>query len=114
MADKESLIKQIGLLADELEITIEEDLTKLKHAELTVKVSELKDAVKAKRETEESISEKREESGEKPPYYVADGRSLTTAKRGIQGPGKEILVKDFATGQEALDGWVEQGYVIKS
>lgn len=49
----------------------------------------------------------------RPPHYIADGCSLTTVKRGIQGPGDAITADDFAGGQDALEGWIASGHVIK-
>jgi len=66
---------------------------------------ELADAKKAKAKAKAAEA--------KPPYYLADGKSITT-KRGLLGPGREIKAEDLAGGQKALDGFVKTKHVIKS
>ncbi len=47
------------------------------------------------------------------PYFVADGKSITTQHRGIQGPGDPVSAADFAGGDEALVEWVEKEVIKK-
>lgn len=46
------------------------------------------------------------------PWCVSGGKSLTT-KRGILSEGDEIKASDLPGGQDALDAWVEKGFVSK-
>lgn len=50
---------------------------------------------------------------EKPPFYVADGRSVT-CKKGIRGPGDSIESEWFHGGEKDLKHLIEIGCVIKS
>jgi len=47
---------------------------------------------------------------EKPPFYVEQGKSLTT-KRGILADGDAITAADLAGGEAALKAFVKSGHV---
>lgn len=67
-------------------------------------------AALAKLEADEA---KEEEAAKKPPFYVKEGKAVTS-KRGILSDGDEIKADDLAGGKEALDAFVKSGHVVKS
>lgn len=111
MANKESLIKQLNLLAGELETEV--DSSELTKAEIEEKIATMKDAVKAKKAAETKAAKKREDDGKKPPFYVAPGRRSITSKRGVLGPGEAISAADLSGGQKAIDDFVKSGHICK-
>ena len=63
---------------------------------------------------EEPVAEEPVDVGvEKPPYYVADGKSLV-CRKGVLDSGDEMKAEYSAGGQESLDALVKKGVVIKS
>lgn len=48
-----------------------------------------------------------------PPYYVADGHSITS-KRGILSAGDEVDERSFSGGMESVNDHVKKGFVIKN
>jgi len=67
-------------------------------------------AALAKLEVDEA---KEEEAAKKPPFYVKEGKAVTS-KRGILSDGDEIKADDLAGGKAALDAFVKSGHVVKS
>lgn len=60
--------------------------------------------------------EAKPEPKKRPPYSIADGKSLVV-QRGVLSPGDEITARDFGdekVGREQLDYLVSRGYVVKS
>lgn len=62
---------------------------------------------------EEAATAKEEAAAKKPPFYVKEGKAVTS-KRGILSDGDEIKADDLAGGKEALDAFVKSGHVVKS
>ena len=50
---------------------------------------------------------------ERPPYYICDGKSLTTLK-GILGPGDEIKAEYLTDGDEGIKRHRQNGIVAKA
>ncbi len=61
----------------------------------------------------EAGEEKEEEAAKKPPFYVKEGKAVTS-KRGILSDGDEIKADDLPGGKESLDAFVKSGHVVKS
>ena len=49
----------------------------------------------------------------RPPYYICDGKSLTTLK-GILGPGDEVKVEYLIDGKDGLKRHRENGVIAKA
>jgi hypothetical protein len=49
----------------------------------------------------------------RPPYYISDGKSLTT-KKGILGPGDEVKIEYLIDGRDGLKRHVENGVITKA
>lgn len=110
MANKENLIKQLDILAGELETDV--DTSELTKADLEEKIATMKEMVKDKKKAEVEAAKEREDDGKKPPFYIADGKSLTS-RRGVLAPGAEIKAADLAGGQPAIDEHVKNGFICK-
>ncbi len=53
---------------------------------------------------------------ERPPYYMAEGKALTS-KKGMLGEGDEVRAEYLAegsAGKALLDHWVDEKFVVKS
>lgn len=61
---------------------------------------------------EEAATAKEEAAAKKPPFYVKEGKAVTS-KRGILSDGDEIKADDLPGGKEALDAFVKSGHVAK-
>lgn len=75
-------------------------------------------AAEAKAAEEKAAEEKARAAAQtRPPYSIADGKSLVCG-RGVLGPGEEIKPSDLAAkeedGRAQLDELASKGYVVKS
>lgn len=55
----------------------------------------------------------KDDEPEKPPYYMAEGKSITCLK-GLLAPGDEVKASYFGGGEETLRKHVKNKFVIKS
>ena len=73
-----------------------------------------KAAAEAKEEATAAAEAKaKEEAQKKPPFYVADGKSLT-CKKGVLDSGEEVKAAYLGGGKDSLAALVKSGHVIKS
>ena len=68
------------------------------------------DAAKAAADEAEKI--KPAKAVKRPPYYMVDGKALTT-KKGILSDGDEIKPEYLAGGKSALEKFIKSGHVAK-
>lgn len=112
MPSNDDLKKQI------LEIDKDAEVEDLNNAQLAAKLSELKkdpqagaqDAADKKAEAQKA---KATDAAKKPPYYIAEGKALTS-KRGILGPGDEVKVDYLPGGKDTFDKFVKSGHIKKA
>ena len=111
-AAKEAESKAKEVEAKEAEAKAKEAATKEAEAkEAAAKEAESKAKAEAKTAAKEAEA-KEAEATKKPPFYVEDGKALTT-KRGILSDGDEIKAEDLAGGKKALTAFVKTGHVGK-
>ena len=72
-------------------------------------------AKQAEKEAAEKAQAEKEaaEKDKKPPYYMAEGKAVTSLK-GILGHPTEVKAKYFTGGQKRLDELVDSGHVVKA
>ncbi len=109
MASNAELQSQVEELCKELGID-PVDTSEMNNKDLTAKVKELKalqddESEDAKDDESEDIEEV------KPPYYIADGKSVA-CKKGVLAEGKEIKAEYLGGGKEALKSLVKIGAVV--
>ena len=68
---------------------------------------------KAKQAEKEAAEKAQAEKDKKPPYYMAEGKAVTSLK-GILGHPTEVKAEYFTGGQKRLDELVDSGHVVKS
>jgi len=128
MASNKELIGQAVTIA--LALSLEIETEGLNNAQLTALVKDLKakqkdestdtqaDTAEAKKLAAKAKAKAKQlakvkPKPKKPPYYIMPGKAITS-KRGILGPDDEVKAEYLAGGQEALDDFVETGYIGKS
>ena len=115
MATKDQLKEKIKRLDANVETA------DLDHAELTALLAKLEDEqelaiqaqAKAKLEAEDKKQEGEPAPAAKPPYFMLQGKALTT-KKGIKCNGDEIKPEWVNGGKDTLELFVKKGFIGKA
>ena len=113
MAKNKDIIAEITALANEkgIDVPVTEGLNNVQLAEMLKGMKG--PAAPAKPETDKDDDVVEPAKVKRPPFYICDGKSLTT-KKGILGPGDEVKVEYLHDGKEGLDRHRKNGVIAKA